>query len=61
MKKANSNEIRLPLKVSITTSVQDSVECCTEVIMMSSNKQLMATTYKYRNNNNDNNKITIKN
>ena len=53
MKKANSNEISLPLKVSTTTSVQSSVECCTKVIVMSSNKQLMATTYKYSNNNNN--------
>ena len=53
MKKANSNKIRLPLKVSTITSVQGSVECCTEVIVMSSNKQLTVTTYKYSNNNNN--------
>ena len=51
MKKANCNEISLPLKVITTTSVQSLGECYTEAIVMSSNKQLIATTYKYSNNN----------
>ena len=53
MKKANRNEISYRLKVTTTTSVQRSVDRCTEVIVMSLNKQLMATTYKYSNNTNN--------
>ena len=53
MKKASSNDISLRLKVSATTSVQGSVECCTEVIVMSLNKQLMAAAYKCTINSNN--------
>ena len=53
MKKTNSNEISQPLKVSTTTSVGSSIECCTKVIVMSSDKQMIATTCKYSNNNNN--------
>ena len=53
MKKANRNEISKPLEVTTTISVQRSEERCTELTVMSSNKQLMATTYKYSNNNNN--------
>ena len=53
MKKANRNEISKPLEVTTTISVQRSEERCAELTVMSSNKQLMATTYKYSNNNNN--------
>ena len=53
MKKANGNEISNPLKIITTTPVKRSVERCNEVIVMISNKQLMATTYKYSNNTNN--------
>ena len=53
MEKANSNATSLPLKSSTRTSVQGSIECCSEITVMSSTKQLMATTYKYSNNNNN--------
>ena len=53
LKKANSNKISQPLHVSTATPVQSSVECWTEVIVMSLNKQLMATRYKYSNINNN--------
>ena len=53
MKKANRNEISKPVEVTTTISVQRSVERCTELTVMSSNKQLMATSYKYSNNNNN--------